>query len=169
MTNSEDSRDQSLPTGRWEGREAFAEHIRLAFAHAVQEGWRLIVLSDPDFADWPLGERSVVAALGEWARSGRELHLLSKDFRALRERAPRFVQWRVTWDHLVRAQSCSGAAADGMPSAIWTPSWMMERLDLVHSTGVATTDARRRTALRERIDQAWQRGSPSFSATTLGL
>jgi hypothetical protein len=158
-----------LPSGRWEGREAFSEHVRQAFAHAAGEGWRLIVLSDPDFADWPLGEQVVVDALNDWARSGRELRFLARDFKALRERAPRLLRWRINWDHVVQARACAGAAADGLPSAIWTPSWTLERLDRLHSSGVATSEARRRTELRERLDACWQRGSPAFPVSTLGL
>lgn len=166
MQTSDQKPEEGLPTGRWAGREAFADHVRQAFQHAAREGWRQILLSDPDFADWPLGERVVVDALNEWAHSGRELRLLARDFRPLRERAPRLVQWRVTWDHVVHARA---TMADGLPSAIWTPSWTLERLDLIHSTGVATHEARRRTELRERLDICWQRGSPAFPASTLGL
>ena len=158
-----------LLTGQWSGREAFAELVRSALEEASVQGWGLMVLSDPDFADWPLGERRVSDALTAWARSGRQLHFLARDFRMLRERAPRLVQWRVTWDHLVQARSCQGAVADGLPSAIWTPTWTMERLDVVHCLGVATTEARRRVELQERLNTCWQRGSASFAASTLGL
>lgn len=163
------SASEPLPTGPWEGRAAFSDRIKAALDRAQMEGWALIVLSDPDFADWPLGERSVCDALSAWARRGRQLHFLARDFRVLREQAPRLVQWRVNWDHLVQARSCQGAAADALPSAVWTPTWTLERLDLVRSRGVATEEARRRIELRERLDACWQQGSPSFPASTLGL
>lgn len=169
MEASESNPAEALPTGRWEGRDAFAECVRQAFSRAAQEAWGVIILSDPDFADWPLGERAVVDALNGWCRSGRQLRLLAHDFKTLREQAPRWVQWRVTWDHLVQARACVGASANGLPSAIWTPTWTLERLNVVHSHGVATTDARRRTQLRERLDGCWERGSPAFPASTLGL
>ena len=171
MTQDQDDHSPApaLASGRWEGREAFVDHVRRALARAPVEGWSMLVLSDPDFADWPLGERQVVEALNDWARSGRQLRLLARSFKSLRERSPRLVQWRVTWDHLVQAKAAAGAAADALPSAIWTPSWTLERLDLVRCTGVATTDPRRRTELRERIEACWQQSSPAFPATTLGL
>jgi hypothetical protein len=159
----------SLPTGSWDGRVAFADLVRSAFEQAANEGWRLIILSDPDFADWPLGERRVVDALQAWASRGRQLHLLARDFRNLREKAPRLVQWRVKWDHLVQARSCQGALGDALPSALWSPGWTLERLDTVHCRGVATEEARRRVELRERLDGYWERGSPAFPASTLGL
>ena len=52
-----------LPEGRLSGRTVFVGLLRQAFAAAAEEGWTRIVLCDPDFADWPLGEREVVAAL----------------------------------------------------------------------------------------------------------
>lgn len=158
-----------LPTGRQEGRTAFVDLVRLAMAHAAGSGWSQIVLSDPDFVDWPLGERAVVNALQDWAQSGRQLRLLARDFSSMRERHPRFVQWRVTWSHLIEAHMVTGASEGELPSAIWTPDWFLERLDVLRSTTVASRDAERRTALKERIENGWHKGRPAFAATTLGL
>ena len=127
------------------------------------------MLSDADFADWPLGERAVLESLNAWATSGRQLHFLAKDFNVVRERHPRLVQWRTTWSHLVEARVCSGAAGEGLPSALWTPHWTLERLDTKRCTMVASTQAPRRLALRERIDACWHRGAPGFPASVLGL
>ncbi len=169
MPTSVEGTNEPLPEGRLEGREAFVGLVRDALASAAREGWSPLVLSDPDFADWPLGERAVVESLNAWARSGRQLHFLAKDFSVLRERHPRLVQWRATWSHVVEARVCSGAAGDNLPSALWTPHWTLERLDTRHCTMVASTLASRRLALRERIDACWQRGSPGFPASVLGL
>ncbi|AOW13839.1 hypothetical protein LPB72_01505 [Hydrogenophaga crassostreae] len=158
-----------LFTGAWEGRNFFGDLIRQALETAANERWKLVVLSDPDFADWPLGERAVVDALQKWASKGRQLHFLARDFRFLQARAPRLVQWRVTWDHLVQARACQGAAAEALPSAIWSGEWTLERLDLVHARGVATNDPKRRIELRERLDACWQQGAQAFPASTLGL
>lgn len=158
-----------LPTGRMEGREAFTDLVRQALAAAAHDGWPLLVLSDADFTDWPLGERAVVERLQAWARQGREIRFLARDFGPLRLAHPRFVTWRTTWSHLVQAQVVPNASGSELPSAIWTPSWMLERLDPVRSTLVASTDARRRTGLRERLDACWHKGAPSFAASTLGL
>lgn len=158
-----------LPEGRLTGRLAFAANIRLALQHAAREGWPTLLLCDPDFADWPLGERSVIEALNAWARRGRQLRLLARDFAPLRLQHPRFVQWRITWAHRVEAQAWASAAPGDLPSAMWTPGWTLERLDVLRCTGVCSADPARRIALRERIDTAWSRGSPSFAASTLGL
>lgn len=158
-----------LPTGRLQGRQVFLETVRHAFEVAALEGWSHITLSDPDFADWPLGERSVVDALNRWARRGRTLKMLARSYDPVRLQHPRFVQWRVTWAHLVEAHACVGAAGAELPSAIGSPVWTLERLDPLRNTLVASVDAERRVALRERVNECWLRSTPSFPASQLGL
>jgi hypothetical protein len=158
-----------LPTGRFESRHLFVDLVRQALNCAAREGWPLVVLSDPDFADWPLGEREVVEALQHWAVRGRQLKFLAREFSTLRQMHPRLVQWRTTWSHLVEAHACPGAAGSELPSAIWSAHWTMERLDPQRGTLVASVDATRKIALKERLDSSWHKGTPSFAATTLGL
>lgn len=158
-----------LPEGRLEGRAAFQDAVRTAMAAAEAQGWPQLVLCDPDFLDWPLGERAVVEALDAWARRGRTLRLLAADFSRLREAHPRFLRWRTTWGHLVEAHVCPHAPDHELPTALWTPTWTLECLDPVHFTAVATTAADRRVALSERLMGWWRRGTPGFPATTIGL
>jgi hypothetical protein len=159
----------ALPTGRLQGRQVFADTVRLAFEVAADQGWSHITLSDADFADWPLGERAVVDALNRWARRGRTLKMLARHYDQLRLLHPRFVQWRVTWSHLVEAHACVGAAGAELPSAIGTPVWTLERLDPLRNTLVGSVDAERRVALQERVNECWLRSTPSFPASQLGL
>ncbi|AOF85170.1 hypothetical protein BSY239_902 [Hydrogenophaga sp. RAC07] len=158
-----------LPTGRLQGRQVFVDTVRLAFEVAADQGWNHITLSDADFADWPLGERAVVDALNRWARRGRTLKMLARHYDQLRLLHPRFVQWRVTWSHLVEAHACQGAAGAELPSAICSPVWTLERLDPLRNTLVASGDAERRVALQERVNECWLRSTPSFPASQLGL
>ncbi len=167
MTTPQDL--SALPGGRFAGRQAFGDLVRQALQAAVDQGWSRLLLSDPDFADWPLGERPVIEALNAWAGRGRQLQLLARDYTAVRLQHPRFVQWRVNWSHLVEAQQCAGAAGADLPSAIWTPVWAMERVDLHRCIGSSGAEPERRVALRERLDRVWQQGAPGFPATTLGL
>ncbi|MDO9434818.1 hypothetical protein [Hydrogenophaga sp.] len=160
---------QTLPEGPLSGRKLFTDLVRQAFATAAQEGWPRIVLCDTDFGDWPLGEREVVDSLNTWSRRGRSLHLLAREYGVLRRMHPRFVQWRVTWSHLVEAQSCASASADGLPSVLWSPAWTLQRLDTRRSTLVASRSAERRVALQEQLQQWWHKSSPAFPASTLGL
>ena len=75
---------EALPEGRLEGRRAFADLVRAALAAAAREGWPHIVLSDPDFEDWPLGERAVIESLNAWAGRGRRIQLLAQGYERLR-------------------------------------------------------------------------------------
>ena len=136
---------------------------------AAGQGWSRLLLCDPDFADWPLGEREVVEGLNAWARQGRGMRLLAREFGTLRQLHPRFVQWRTTWGHLIEVHAVPEASDHELPSAIWTPSWMLERIDPVRSVVVASRVPERRVALQERLEGWWHRGRPSFSASTLGL
>jgi hypothetical protein len=170
MKPSDDSGETcSLPEGRFQGPKAFADLVRQALECAATERWSHLMLSDPDFSDWPLGERSVVASLNAWAGPGRRIQFLAQDFGSLRERHPRLVQWRVTWSHLVEAHALRRRTGDELPSAIWTPGWTLERVDLDRCIVVTSRSPERRVALQERLHACWQQGSPSFPATTLGL
>ncbi len=164
-----DAAATGLPEGRLEGRQVFVDLVRQALATAADAGWSRIVLSDADFADWPLGEREVIESLNRWARRGRTLQLLAADFNVLRLNHPRFVQWRVTWGHLVEAQACGSAASADLPSMLWSPHWTLQRLDPVRGTLVASRSAERRVALQEQLQQWWLKSTPSFPASTLGL
>jgi hypothetical protein len=166
---SEDVPECALPEGRLQGRHAFADLVRHALASAASQGWNHLVLSDPDFADWPLGERNVVDSLTAWSGRGRRIQFLARDFSRMRELHPRLVQWRVTWSHIVEAHACRQMAGGELPSAIWSPQWTMERLDIERCVMVASRSPDQRSALHERLHACWQQGSPSFPATTLGL
>ncbi|MFN3571116.1 MAG: hypothetical protein ACK4VX_12620 [Polaromonas sp.] len=155
-----------LLQGRFAGRSEFAELVRQSFAAAAAQGWREIILCDATFEDWPLGERVVAQSLNDWAASGRKLTMLAQDYAEVIRRHARFVTWRRTWSHIVE---CRGHASGDLPSVFWSPGWAFERLDLVHSTGVAGSEAGRRVALRERLAEKLQRSSPAFPATTLGI
>lgn len=168
-TVAPDQEPAGLPEGRLQGRHAFIDLVHQALACAARERWNHLVLSDPDFADWPLGERSVIEALNAWAGRGRRIQFLARDFGRLRALHPRLVQWRTTWAHIVEAHACRPMSGGEIPSAIWTPDWVMERLDIEHCVLVAGRTPDRRADLQERLQACWQQGSPSFPATTLGL
>lgn len=158
-----------LLEGRFSGRTEFAELIRLALSAAAAQGWREIILCDPDFADWPLGERVVAQALNDWSRTGRKFTMLAGNYDAVRTRHARFVVWRRNWAHLVECRSISATPAEVLPSALWSPGWVMKRLDLQRCTGTAGSDAARRIALKERLNDCLLNSSPAFPATVLGL
>lgn len=158
-----------LPQGRFEGRLAFAQLVRDALAVAAREGWREIVLADPNFADWPLGERAVAQSLQAWSARGRRCVLLARRWDEVPRRHARFVTWRQTWDPIIEARACASAGELELPSAIWSPAWAMQRLDYQRCIGVSGSEPERRVAMRESLDEWLQKSAPAFPATTLGL
>ena len=158
-----------LPEGRFSGPVAFSGLVRHALAAAATQGWPEIILSDPDFHDWPLGERAVIQALNLWARSGRKFTMLASNYDAMHRQHPRFVTWRQTWSHLVECRVAGNRLAREVPSAIWSPMWVFNRIDLVRMSGFAGSEVARRVALRERLAELLLKSSPGFPATTLGL
>lgn len=158
-----------LPEGRFSGRSEFTELIRQAFSMAAKQGWREIILADPSFADWPLGEREVVQALQDWSGNGRKLTMLAKNYDEIVRQHPRFVTWRRTWSHIIECRASPTTAIDDMPSALWSPLWVLERRGLALCTGITSPDAARRVALREGLNEKLHKSTLSFPATTLGL
>lgn len=159
-----------LPGGRFEGREAFQQLVRDALARAAVEGWPELILCDANFHDWPLGERAAAESLQQWARTGRRLTLLAADYGEVLRRHARFVQWRVRWDHIIVCRRAAVGDAQDVPSAIWSPHWVLQRHDPLRCNGVTGGEPERRVLLREAINEWLERKStPGFPASTLGL
>lgn len=158
-----------LLEGAFSGPTEFAQLVRDALACAAQQGWSEMVWSDANYEDWPLRERAVVESLQAWARNGRKLVLLAQNYESMIRYHARFVRWRTTWGHLIDCRVCKGVDGSDFPSALWSPHWVMRRLDVVRSTGVAGREAQRRVFLKEELDECQRHSSPGFSATTLGL
>lgn len=159
----------NLPDGRFSGRVEFAQLIRLAFAAAAGQGWQSIILSDCTFEDWPLGERVVAQSLNDWSMSGRKLTMLARNYDEVGRRHARFGMWRRTWSHIVDCRANTAISHDDFPSALWSPVWMLRRLDLSRSTGVSSIQPGRRIALKEQLEACLKLSSPAFASTTLGL
>ena len=159
----------TLPQGRFGGRSAFDALIRQAFASAAGLGWREIIVCDPHFADWPLGDRAVVQSLNDWSKTGRKFTMLASTYDEIVRQHPRFVVWRKTWDHIVECRRSAGVAGEGLPSAFLSPDWMLARMDVPRCNGVTSADAAARIALREQLKERLLNSSSAFPATTLGL
>lgn len=158
-----------LPSGRFSGREAFEQTVRDALACAARQGWHEIIVSDATFADWPLRERAVVESLQAWAKAGRRFVMLATRFDEVQRFQARFVSWRQTWGHIIECRQCRSADPLGFPSALWSPGWVMQRLDPERSVFVCDTQATRRVGLRQELDEWIRNSSPGFPASTLGL
>ena len=166
---SEPGADLPLPSRRFEGREEFRQLVRDALACAAREGWREIILCDPDFEEWPLGERAVAESLQSWSRGGRKMVLLARSYDVLLRQHARFVQWRRLWSHIVTAVACPAADRLDVPSALWSPAWVLERRDIERSNGYCGSEPERRVLLRENVNEWLLKATPAFPATTLGL
>jgi hypothetical protein len=158
-----------LLQGHFAGPTEFAQLVRDALACAASEGWSQMVWSDANFEDWPLREKVVADSLQAWSRSGRKLVILAKNYDSVLRHHARFVTWRNTWGHIVECRVCKTVDASEFPSAIWSPTWVMRRLDVVHSTGVAGFDVQRRVLLKEKLDECQRQSAPGFPTSTLGL
>lgn len=167
-SNAQDA-PQPLRSGRFEGRNEFQQLIRDALACAAREGWRQIILCDANFHDWPLGERVVAESLQAWSASGRHCTLLARNWDDALRRHARFVTWRRTWAHIIDARACSSADPLDLPSAIWSPGWAMQRLDIERCNGFCGSEPERRVLLRQDLGEWLQRSSPSFPAHVAGL
>ena len=170
MLPPEEGASAPLPEGPFDGRQAFHAHLKTAMAEAARQNWREIVFSDPDFADWPLGERASIQALQAWSATGRRFILLAQRFDVIERAHTRLVPWRRMWDHIIECRAVRPeAGSPAVPSAIWTPDWFAHRHDPERSRGVCGFDPRARRELRETIDESWRAGRPAFPASTLGL
>jgi hypothetical protein len=159
----------ALPEGRFEGIASFQQLVRDALAAAAREGWKEIILADATFADWPLGERAVAESLQAWSASGRRMVLLAKRYDEMPRRHARFVTWRRAWSHIIDARACAAADELELPSAVWSPHWVLERRELERSIGWCGSEPQRRLLLHEGLREWLLRSAPSFPATTLGL
>lgn len=159
-----------LPSGRFSGRDAFMQLVRDGLATAARDGWTEIVVSDANFHDWPLGEIVVIESLQQWARSGRRFTMLACTFDEVIRRHARFVRWRGTWDHIITCRRSALADPLDLPSALWSPAWVLHRLDPLRCVGVSGFEPDRGVLLRESLNE-WLRSksSPGFPSTTLGL
>jgi len=155
--------------GPFSGRVQFVGLLRSALEQSAREGWPELILSDATFEDWPLAEAATVESLQQWAKPGRRMVMLAARFDRVQRDQPRFVAWRKANSHLIDCRLCSADAADGPPSALWSPKWFLQRTDLEACAGVHGVDRRRWMAVREAIGISLRASRPGFPVTTLGL
>ena len=151
-------------------RSEFHDALRSAFAEAAAKGCRELWLCDPDFADWPLGERAVVESLALWAGSHRRLVLVAHDFDEVVRRHARWVEWRRAWSHIVQCRSNTELESGALPSVLLASDLLSVSLvDPVRYRGRFSHDASHATRCREMIDAVLQRSEEAFPVTTAGL
>jgi hypothetical protein len=161
------SADNIAPIG---SRAEFIDAVRGAFSLAAQEGAREILIVDPNFAEWPLNERSVIDSLSRWVDSRRALVVLAHSFDELARRQLRFVEWRRQWAHVVQCRNDPELEAEEIPTLLLIPGQTCIRvLDRVRCRGTVSNRPVDLTECRETIDALLQRTVEAFPVTTLGL
>lgn len=154
---------------RIDGVDAWRDALRHAAGRAAADG-RTLWLVDPDFDGWPLDDAAWLDALTPYARQpGRRIHLLAARYDRLRRACPRFVAWRRTWGHVIDARS---PADDGplLPSAVLVDlSWGAWLLDAENRVGKWSDTRRELHRLHESFLGRWERATPDFAQSVLGL
>jgi len=161
------SADDIVPIG---SRAEFLDAVRSALTRAEEHGAREIVLVDPDFADWPLNERTVIDSLSRWIDSSRLLVVIAHSFDELARRQLRFVEWRRQWAHVVQCRNDPDLEAEQIPTLLLVPGEVCVRvLDCIHHRGTVSNRPVDLTESREAVDALLQRSAEAFPVTTLGL
>ena len=155
-----------LITSRGEFQSALREALNEAAVAGSPELW----LSDPHFADWPLGERAVVETLTRWAQSNRRLTMLAATYDEVARRHPRWVAWRRDWSHIVSCRTNHELEAADVPTLLCAPGTVSVRLsDALHHRGRHSHDKSEQLRCKELFDAVSQRSEEVFAATTTGL
>lgn len=153
-----------------ESQREFEDALRQAFSMIANEGCREVLISDTDFANWPLGERAVVEMLSRWSMSHRKMTVLALNYDEVTRRHAHWVQWRRQWAHIVDCRVVDDFDAKELPTVLLAPGLVVVRLvpgDTVR--GSISTDLGDIERMRETIDAITQRSQEGFPATTLGL
>ncbi len=151
-------------------RSGFHDAVRQGFAAAARLGCRELWLCDADFADWPLGERSVIEQLTRWATSQRRLTLLATQFDDMARRHPRWVAWRRDWAHVVHCRANTELERSQFPCVMLAPGAFSVALSSpVQHRGRVSDVPADLLRWKESIDAVLQRSEESFPATTTGL
>jgi hypothetical protein len=158
-----------LQSGRFSGRSLFQQAVRDVLAQAQAQDCSEIILCDLNFWDWPLGERAVHDSLQAWARSGRRCTVIAADFDEIVRRHARFVTWRRTWSHVVECWKCPARDTSCIPSLLWTPGWVLHRIDPDDVVFSLHDSPLRRVQLRESLQDVLAASASAFPASTLGL
>ena len=152
------------------GRSDFHNTLRSCFFEAAASGCAALWLCDPDFADWPLGERSVVESLSAWVASRRRLTLVAGDFDEIVRRHPRWIAWRQAWTHVVDCRTNPEIVSTELPTMFVASDLLAVRLvDRVHHRGTLQHGASAAQKCRDTIDAVLQRSVEAFPARTAGL
>jgi len=152
-------------------RSEFTDAVRQAVGLALAQGFGEMCWVDRDFADWPLNEAPLIEQLTRWARAPqRRLTMLLWSDEMLRQRHPRFVQWRQLFGHCLDARMPERPEqSDPITLLLAGPCHSVHLLEPARWHGKVSDQALDARAGRELLDAISQRSTPAFAATVLGL
>jgi hypothetical protein len=153
-----------------ESQREFEDALHQAFSMIAKEGCREVLISDTDFANWPLSEREVVDKLSQWSMSHRKMTVLALNYDEVTRLHARWVQWRRQWAHMVDCRVVDEFDAKEVPTLLLAPGLVVVRLvpgDTLR--GSISTDLGDIERAREMVDAITQRSQEGFPASTLGL
>lgn len=164
-----------MKAANFAGRDEFQRLLVEVLVSAADQGLRELHAWDASFADWPLSDAEVLAALTAWAGPGRQFHLLALQYDDVARCHPRFVRWRRDYAHCVTARAVEPelrleAAPESLLLAVGGGTSVCLRLfDRRLWRGELSLDTAERLRGLEWFDALAQRSSDSFAPTTLGL
>jgi hypothetical protein len=151
-------------------RSEFHDALRDAFAQLADQGCREVFICDPNFADWPLGERAVIESLTRWAYAHRKLTVLAETFDEFHRRHPRWVEWRRQWTHVVECRALAEVDAGQLSGLFLAPGVLtLNVLDAEHYRASLSFEPADAIRVRDKLDALLQRSDEAFPATQLGL
>lgn len=163
-------------SGRLEGWAEIEAGLKTLLREALMQGSRRLVVLDPDFTHWPWSDNDLLHELAQWGRTGRHLEMLAPDYLACERRHPRFMQWRMHFNHLLRIASFEpGEAGPDWPTGLLAaangPTLRLLELEEGRARWVRSGPhlAADRQAALELFDAIAQRSSPAWPLTQLGL
>lgn len=79
------------------------------------------------------------------------------------------VTWRQKWSHIVDARLFKSIEDDKFPSLLWSAEWVLQRQDVERNQGFVTYEVAKKVQCHDILQAMYQRSTPGFPATILGL
>jgi hypothetical protein len=156
--------------GTIDGRPEWLSALRRGFETAAVSGSRELLLCDPDFTDWPLGEQAVVEHLSAWVDARSKMVLLAAQFDGVAQRHPRWVEWRRHWEHVVECRCVTTIEPSLIPSLfVVHGTWNGRLIGVERHRGSWSREAISERYCRDAFDAVLQRSETCFPATAIGL
>ncbi len=174
MSENTENTKTDLPSaassGRFTGLSEFRAAILQLLARARAERWPDLLLCDPDFSLWPLGDSEVLAALEAWSHRPNQFTIIAADYRHIEQRFPRFIRWRQQWEHIVHAHAAAPVHAASLPRCMLAlPHAGLHMLDPVRCRGIHLQDANSVREMGEVLDEILLKSHTAFPASITGL